>query len=149
MTRKLLMTSVLFLTRLSCNALQRINPTIQHTHRALPRTFCASMPKTKKEGKSASPRGVMMILSPAKTLDFSLLPTSESVPDTSYFTSPGCHPDQTRQVVQAMKKRSTTELGKLLSISANLAKTAHEVRTPHRKSCFTWIWNPAFIFFTA
>jgi cytoplasmic iron level regulating protein YaaA (DUF328/UPF0246 family) len=76
-------------------------------------------------------KGILMILSPAKTLDLSPLPTDSEyenlIPDASTFTIPDCHPEKTRKVVQAMKKRSQSELGKLLSISANLAKTSHEV----------------------
>jgi hypothetical protein len=40
---------------------------------------------------------------------------------------------KTKEVIQAMKKRKEGELAKLLGISANLAKTAHEVR------CWTWL----------
>lgn len=67
-----------------------------------------------------------MILSPAKTLNLEPLDaTSGNIPEASLWTSPECHPEQSREVAVAMKKRSQTELGKLLSISANLAKTSH------------------------
>ena len=75
--------------------------------------------------------GIMMILSPAKTLDLTPLAADikndDHIPDSSLWTVPGCNMDKTRQVVQAMKKRSQSELAKLLSISSNLASKSHEV----------------------
>ncbi|GKY96819.1 hypothetical protein MPSEU_000641100 [Mayamaea pseudoterrestris] len=67
-------------------------------------------------------RGIMMILSPAKTLDLSPL-TRPSLPPT---TLPDCNPKQTAQVAQAMKERTESELKSLLGISAALAKTSRE-----------------------
>lgn len=86
------------------------------------------MPKSKaKEDNDISSKGIMMILSPAKTLDLNPLPDeSDLIPDSSAFTIPSCDPDRTKKVAQAMKKRSQSELGKLLSISANLAKASHQ-----------------------
>ena len=104
-------------------------PSLHHSCGPLEKaTFCA-MPKSKKnqDATTTDSKGIMMILSPAKTLDMDPLPKQESIPDSSHFTVPACNPEQTRKVVQAMKKRSQTELGKLLSISANLAKTSHGV----------------------
>ena len=133
------------------------NPQRQFTHRRdnnsllllQLRTFGTdtTMPKSKKKtsastlsatnngvGDAASPSslGVMMILSPAKSLNLEPLSLSDdsntNIPESSLWTSPdGSYRDQSRQVVQAMKKRSQAELGKLLSISANLAKTSHGV----------------------
>jgi cytoplasmic iron level regulating protein YaaA (DUF328/UPF0246 family) len=65
----------------------------------------------------------MMILSPAKTLDLSAWqPIGSLMP-----TAPNCSPSQTLEVAKEMKARKENELGKLLGISANLAKTASEV----------------------
>jgi len=63
----------------------------------------------------------MMILSPAKTLNLSPL---EHSPATT--TIPHCNVEKTKEIMQAIKKRTQAELGKLLGISANLAQTAHE-----------------------
>jgi len=63
-----------------------------------------------------------MILSPAKTLDLS--PCDFEATTT---TCPDCDVAKTKQVIEAMKKRKEVELGKLLGVSANLAKTAHGV----------------------
>jgi hypothetical protein len=74
--------------------------------------------------KAASLRGIMMILSPAKTLDLSVW---QPIGGSLAPTAPDCSPSQTLQVAKAMKERKESELGKLLGISANLAKTASEV----------------------
>mmetsp|Transcript_23067 Transcript_23067/g.41875 ORF Transcript_23067/g.41875 Transcript_23067/m.41875 type:complete len:298 (-) Transcript_23067:29-922(-) len=66
-------------------------------------------------------KGIMMILSPAKTLNLSPL---EHSPATT--TIPHCNVEKTKEIMQAIKKRTQAELGKLLGISANLAQTAHE-----------------------
>lgn len=87
------------------------------------RTFCASNMAKKSGG---SEEGVMMILSPAKTLDltpFSSPVGSESFPRSS---TPSCDAEKTRVVASAMKARSRTELEKLLAISANLATKSKE-----------------------
>jgi hypothetical protein len=75
--------------------------------------------------KAASLRGIMMILSPAKTLDLSVWQPIGSLALAP--TAPDCSPSQTLEVAKAMKGRKESELGKLLGISANLAKTASEV----------------------
>lgn len=62
----------------------------------------------------------MMILSPAKTLDL------EPYDGNLETTWPQCDAAKTLEVVRAMKRRSEKELTKLLSISANLGKTAGE-----------------------
>lgn len=64
-----------------------------------------------------------MILSPAKTLDLSSTPEKFA---SLALTMPSCNVSKTRKVAEAMKKRKETELGKLLGISSNLAKTAHQ-----------------------
>jgi hypothetical protein len=68
-----------------------------------------------------SKKGILMILSPAKTLDLS--PYAAASP----CTSPDCDAKMTAELIHAMKKRKESELAKLLGISANLAKTAHQV----------------------
>jgi uncharacterized protein len=83
------------------------------------------MPNSSK----ANPSGILMILSPAKTLDLNPLPVmgdNDNIPDVSHFTMPNCHPEKSRRVVKAMKTRSEAQLGKLLGVSSNLAKTSHE-----------------------
>lgn len=70
-----------------------------------------------------------MILSPAKTLDLSPLDDANVCSET---TSPDCDVVKTKKVVEAMKKRKEGELGKLLGISANLAKTSHGVSSTNR-----------------
>lgn len=69
--------------------------------------------------------GILMIVSPAKTLDLSPYDASVST------TSPDCDVNKTQQVMKVMKKRKEGELAKLLGVSANLAKTAHQVRGVH------------------
>ena len=79
--------------------------------------------------------GIMMILSPAKTLNLEPILSTNSttnnnnnIPESSLWTLPHANfRDQSRQVAQAMKKRSPSELVKLLSISTNLANVAHKV----------------------
>lgn len=68
-----------------------------------------------------SNRGIMMILSPAKTLDLSPL-TRQPLPP---FTLPDCSPEQTNEIAKVMKKHSESGLKTLLGISAALAKTSH------------------------
>lgn len=87
---------------------------LQHTTRAL---------SVMSKRKQTTEAGILMILSPAKTLDLS--PTDRLSAD---WTSPDCNVNKTKTVAAALKKRKTKELEKLLGISANLAKTAHEVR---------------------
>jgi hypothetical protein len=68
-------------------------------------------------------RGIMMILSPAKTLDLSAW---QPIGGSLVPTVADCSPSQTLEVAKAMKGRKESELGKLLGISANLAKTTSE-----------------------
>ena len=86
-------------------------------------------------GKNA---GIMMILSPAKSLDLSPWKDASLQPSQA-----DCDPSKTQEVAQLMKKRKEGELGKLLGISANLAKTAKDywndfdpaADTPSSKPC--------------
>jgi len=74
--------------------------------------------------------GVMMILSPAKTLDLAHLDDANkpnNIPESSLWTAPDCNLEQSRRLARAMKKRSQADLEKLLKLSANLAKTSHQV----------------------
>jgi cytoplasmic iron level regulating protein YaaA (DUF328/UPF0246 family) len=73
--------------------------------------------------KAASLRGIMMILSPAKTLDLSVW---QPIGSSLVPTVADCSPSQTLEVAKAMKARKESELGKLLGISATLAKTTSE-----------------------
>ena len=65
---------------------------------------------------------IMMILSPAKTLN--LLPTDKL---REHWTRPDCDLEKTKEVIALMKQRKKGELASLLSLSAALAHTAHEV----------------------
>ena len=69
--------------------------------------------------------GVMMILSPAKTLDLSPYkpPSGKSFPAP---TDPSCDSAKTTAVAVAMKARKEKDLEKLLKISSNLAKTSRK-----------------------
>ena len=71
----------------------------------------------------ASP-GILMLLSPAKTLDLS----SCNQRLHGSWTIPECDEAKTRQVAAVLKDRTPKELESLLNISKNLAKNAHEVR---------------------
>jgi cytoplasmic iron level regulating protein YaaA (DUF328/UPF0246 family) len=64
--------------------------------------------------------GIMMILSPAKTMDLSPFEDDHSL----QLTQPDCNLDGTGKIAQAMKTRKEKDIEKLLGISANLAKTA-------------------------
>jgi len=67
---------------------------------------------------------MILILSPAKTLDLSPLTQVQS---EHTFTSPCCSPVKTKDVASAMKRhagKGASALSKLLGISANLASTA-------------------------
>ena len=69
-------------------------------------------------------QGIVMILSPAKTLDLS--PCNNRLQPA--WTFPACDEALTRKVASLMKDRSSKELEKMLSISPKLASTAYEVR---------------------
>lgn len=79
------------------------------------------MPK-RKQATTSAPTGILMILSPAKTLDLS--PCDRLSGD---WTTPECDEAKTKKIASIVKKQKAKELEKLLGISANLAKTAHEV----------------------
>ncbi|GAX27744.1 uncharacterized protein FisN_13Hh156 [Fistulifera solaris] len=68
--------------------------------------------------------GIVMILSPAKTLDLSPFDGESTIMKNVGVTQPDCHHEQTRYIAQCMKQRSATELAKLLSLSTTLAQTA-------------------------
>ncbi|GAX27276.1 uncharacterized protein FisN_13Lh156 [Fistulifera solaris] len=68
--------------------------------------------------------GIVMILSPAKTLDLSPFDSDSTIMKDLEVTRPNCHDEQTRCIAQYMKQRSTNELAKLLSLSTTLAQTA-------------------------
>jgi cytoplasmic iron level regulating protein YaaA (DUF328/UPF0246 family) len=73
---------------------------------------------------------IMMILSPAKTLDLKPLNHNnnhhEHEQELDVTTSlPSCDLDKTRHIAKIMKGMSRSDLKKLLSISDNLAATAH------------------------
>jgi cytoplasmic iron level regulating protein YaaA (DUF328/UPF0246 family) len=74
------------------------------------------MPPTTSHGGG----GIAMILSPAKTLDLS----PRAPPGGLAATTPDCRPEKTAEIAAAMKNRGEGELAGLLSLSANLAKTA-------------------------
>jgi hypothetical protein len=81
--------------------------------------------------------GILMILSPAKTLDLSplserLLVSSDVNADaiekmSCEYSLPLCDESKTRMIVQAMKNKSEAELKSLLKLSPTLAKSSHEV----------------------
>jgi cytoplasmic iron level regulating protein YaaA (DUF328/UPF0246 family) len=78
--------------------------------------------------------GIMMILSPAKTLDLGPFDApSNTFPQTSL---PACDASKTKTLASAMKGRSKKELEKLLGISANLAEKSHQVSLWLRQSYF-------------
>eukprot|EP00566_Odontella_aurita_P019965 CAMPEP_0113536272 /NCGR_PEP_ID=MMETSP0015_2-20120614/6161_1 /TAXON_ID=2838 /ORGANISM="Odontella" /LENGTH=291 /DNA_ID=CAMNT_0000435603 /DNA_START=56 /DNA_END=931 /DNA_ORIENTATION=- /assembly_acc=CAM_ASM_000160 len=66
--------------------------------------------------------GVMMILSPAKTLD--LRPFEKSSSSFPPITSPSCSEEKTKHLVNTLKAHSEKSLGKLLGVSAKIAETA-------------------------
>lgn len=98
---------------------------------------------TKVSAVSKGIRGVMMILSPAKTLDLSPMDHArlKALPAT---TLPDCSPERTLEIAEAMKRRNQDQLGKLLGISKNLSKTAagywgefakHDAKASQLKPC--------------
>ena len=90
----------------------------------MPKSKSAS--SKKNQGDAEAPKnasGIMMILSPAKTLDLNPLP--DSVPKLKY-TMPMVDLDKTKEIAEQMKHRSQADLAKLLGVSANIAKTSHE-----------------------
>jgi cytoplasmic iron level regulating protein YaaA (DUF328/UPF0246 family) len=74
-------------------------------------------------GSSGDSGGMLMILSPAKTLDLSALDKDDPLP----WTVPQCSPTNIKKVSTAMKAHAQeNKLSKLLGLSANLTKTATE-----------------------
>mmetsp|Transcript_11837 Transcript_11837/g.14769 ORF Transcript_11837/g.14769 Transcript_11837/m.14769 type:complete len:328 (-) Transcript_11837:3-986(-) len=69
--------------------------------------------------------GIMMILSPTKTLNLEpfTAPKSSSFPP---LTTPSCDIKKTKEIAKAMKSYNEKQLAKLLGISAKIAQTAHE-----------------------
>lgn len=75
--------------------------------------------------------GIMMILSPAKTLDLSPFVLSNYYPklgdkSDTFLTNPCCDPKKTSHLANVMKKQTPTQLMKLLKISSKLANVSHE-----------------------
>lgn len=69
--------------------------------------------------------GILMILSPAKTLDLTPLEEEEIVMVKNVeITQPDCHVEQTQHIAHCMKQRTPSELAKLLGLSTHLAQTA-------------------------
>ena len=80
------------------------------------------MPKRKVSGSSAAKRGVMAILSPAKTLDLSPI-DEEGI--SLEWTYPDVDADKTKTIAKILKSKEQSQLAKLLNISTKLAATAH------------------------
>ena len=82
-----------------------------------------------------SQNGIMMILSPAKTLDLTpyIKDNYTAIPPP---TKPCCDLDKTSIISKAMKKKDKKALEKLLGISSKLADTAHEVQFLGLYRCF-------------
>ena len=85
----------------------------------LSRQFGSTMAKRKSNGGG----GLLMILSPAKTLDLSPIDSL-----SLELTTPDCDSDKTKQVAGIIKKKKKIQLPKVLGISPKLAETAFEVR---------------------
>ena len=81
---------------------------------------------------STCTRGLLMILSPAKTLN--LTPLEEEHLHGLSFTEPSCNPENTKLLATILKSKSTDQLSKLLGTSAKLSQTVKEVRT-HQDHC--------------
>jgi hypothetical protein len=82
-----------------------------------------SVVMTSKCVKAHSCAEILMVLSPAKSLDLS----PGSLRFSGDWTLPNCNDAKTRQIAAALKKRTVKDLEVLLGISSKLAKTAHEV----------------------
>jgi len=78
-----------------------------------------------KEDVSSGGKGIIMILSPAKTLDLRPFdpPKSTSFP---ICTSPSCDAEKTKLLASTLKSKSEKDLGKLLSISSKIAETTYK-----------------------
>lgn len=76
-------------------------------------------------GNIPSVPGIMMILSPAKTLD--LEPLDDAVASRApAVTEPSCDARLTKRITAAMETRSAGDLARLLGLSAKLSATAKE-----------------------
>ena len=75
---------------------------------------------------SASARGLMMILSPAKTLDVQNLEVSSALAPS--LCSPCCDTDRTKQLVQVLKSKNQGQLKKIMKISDNISTKVKKVR---------------------
>jgi cytoplasmic iron level regulating protein YaaA (DUF328/UPF0246 family) len=78
------------------------------------------MPKV--SAVSQGVRGIMMILSPAKTLDFKPMERATAVPSSW----PDCNPERTSEIARAMKRKTGSELAKMLGLSSALAATTKQ-----------------------
>jgi len=79
-----------------------------------------------KNEEDVNTEGIIMILSPAKTLDVSSYEPND-YPSFPKPTEPNCNYGQTKQVARFMKQQKKKSLEKLLSISAKLADSAYQV----------------------
>lgn len=92
--------------------------------------------------------GVIMVLSPAKTLDLTPIVDRDFIDEVdaaaildlaslaasgeaSGQCDPLCDRDKTEMICQVMKSKSEGELKKMLNLSPALAKIAHQVSTAH------------------
>lgn len=92
---------------------------------AIARTCVIAMAKRKMTGDVlGSGGGILMILSPAKTLDLSPLEPSSNNLEWAF---PSCDDAKTMKVASALRGKGESGLSKILGISSKLAKTAHEV----------------------
>ena len=78
----------------------------------------------------------MMILSPAKTLDLSPM---EDSPTTT--TIPDCNAEKTKEIMQAMKKRTQGELGKLLGYISKLDTDCSRGELKHLVTSIRFVEN--------
>ena len=97
-------------------------------------SFSTTTVTTASTTTMASIPGIVMVISPAKTLDLKRLSEREGMEldhDTIASISSSaatslCDKDKTRTIVNIMKKKSNAELKSLLSLSPSLANTAHQ-----------------------
>jgi len=92
----------------------------QYVHPLALKSISVSEMKLQKEG-------LMMILSPAKTMDLSPFQNEYGLA----LSSPECDLSLTKEISAIMSGCSETELKKLLSVSANIAAKAHEYWSTH------------------
>ena len=76
---------------------------------------------------SAVKRGLMMILSPAKTLNLNFEMTSLSSMDGMALTEPMCNVEKTNELVNILKTKTKKQLKDYMGISDNLVKSVLEV----------------------